>query len=205
MVVTSDVTVSHVTFSAQELVLRLNQHWSFLVIDNGQVRVHGEPLAHFAKRGPRVVLTPMGPREVVRWIAWAIQSICPDAEAEDPDASPSRITDEPLTAEAVEQAARDIMAARLVAIAKEADPAGGAHQAVVLVTYLVKKGLLDLAGPTASVARAIAPLLNAREVDDTIGTKLEDLLLDLDEVDELYADADELSRIVHRSDHIFDR
>jgi len=73
--VSSDVIVSHVTFSAQELGLRLNQKWEFLTIKQGQVFIHEEPIADFEKRGPSVFLTPTGPREPVRWFAWAIQSI----------------------------------------------------------------------------------------------------------------------------------
>jgi hypothetical protein len=201
--VSSDVIVSHVTFSAQELGLRLNQNWEFLTIERGQVFIHEEPIADFEKRGPSVFLTPIGPREAVRWIAWAIQSICPDSEANDEDADPSRITDEPMPADDAEKTASDIVGARLAAIAKEADPAGGAHQAVVLVTYLVKKELLELCGPTAAVARAVFPLLT--DVDDTIGSKLEDVLLDLDEVDELFADAEQLTKLIQANDHIFDR
>jgi len=102
----------------------------------------------------------------------------------------------------VEKMARGIEAARRTAIAKEADPAGGAHEAVALVLYLVKKEKLELAGPPAAVARAIFPLL--RDVDATIGDKLEDALLDLDEVDELYADASELATIVQQNRHIFE-
>lgn len=199
----SDVIVSLVTYSAQELVLRLNQKWSFLVIERGEVLIHGEPIAGFDKRGARVMLSPRGPREAVRWVAWAIQAICPDAEASDEEATPSRIVDEPMTTEAVENTARDIVVARLAAIAKEADPEGRAHEAVALVMYLVKRGLLELCGPPAAVARAIFPLL--QDVDDTIGSKLEDVLLELDEVDELFGDADELTRLIKDNNHIFDR
>jgi hypothetical protein len=201
--VPSDVIVSNVTFSSQELGPRLQQRWPFLSIDEGQVRVHGEPLARFEKRGARVTLTPVGPREAVRWVAWAIRTLCPDAEATDEDASPPGITSEPMTAEEVEQLARDIVAARLDAIAREVSPAGGAHEAVALVSYLVGRGLLELAGPMVPVARALVPLLS--DVGDDIGDKLEATLLDLDEVDELFADADELANIIRSSAHIFDR
>jgi hypothetical protein len=201
--VPSDVIVSNVTFSFQELGPRLGQQWSFIDIEEGKVRVHGEPLARIDKRGARVALTPIGPREAVRWLAWAIQSICPDAEASDEEAEPARIGEEPMTAEALEKVAKDIVAARLDAIAKEAAPDGGAHEAVALVTYLVDRGLLELAGPAASVARAVMPLL--QDVDGEIGSRLEDALLDLDEVDELFADADELAKVVRNNAHIFDR
>ena len=107
-----------------------------------------------------------------------------------------------MTVEEVEKMALGIEAARRSAIAKEADPAGGAHEAVALVLYLVKTEKLELGGSTAMVARAIFPLL--QEVDDGIGGKLEDALLDLDEVEELYADGDELSEIIRQNRHIFD-
>jgi hypothetical protein len=201
--VSSDVIVSHVTFSLQELALRLNQKWRFLVVEKGKASIHGEVVAEFAKRGPTVLLTPTGPREPVRWVAWAVQSICPDSEASDDEASPPRIRDEPMSPDDVEKMARDIVAARHAAIAKEADPSGGAHEAVALVMYLVEKGRLELCGPMAAVARAIFPLL--KDVDEAIGTKLEDALLDVDEVDELFADAEELTKIVQTNQHIFDR
>lgn len=196
----SDVIVSHVTFSSQELALRLNQQWRFLEVDRGKVSIHGEPIAEFVKRGPSVLLTPLGGRESVRWVAWAIQSICPDSEASDGQA---RIVDEPMSPDDVEKAAHDVVAARQAALAKEADPSGGAQEAVALVTYLVKRGLLELCGPIAAVVRAVAPVL--RDVDETVGNKLEDVLLDLDEVDELFAAADELTKLIHNNDHIFDR
>lgn len=199
--VSSEIIVSHVTFSAQELALRLNQRWRFLVIEKNKASLHGEPIAEFDKRGGRVTLSPTGPRELVRWVAWAIQDICPDSEASDEAATPSAIPDEPMTVEEVEKAAKDIVGGRHAAIAKEADPAGGAHEAVALVTYLVKRGLLELCGPTAMVARAVFPLL--QEVDETIGARLEDVLLELDEVDELFAEADELTKIVLDNEHIF--
>lgn len=199
----SNVIVSHVTFSAQELGPRLNQRWSFLVIERGKVRIHNEPIADFDKRGARVSLSPVGPRELVRWVAWAIQTICPDSEAVDEDASPPRIIDEPMSAEDAEKMARNIVASRHDAIAKEADPEGRAHEAVALVTYLVKRGLLELCGPTAAVARAIFPLL--QNIDDTIGSKLEDAFLELDEVEELFAETDQLTKIVLNNDHIFNR
>ncbi len=200
--VPSDVIVAHVTFSAQELGLRLNQRWDFLTIERGKARLHGELVAEFDKRGPRVLLSPRGPRELARWIAWAIQEICPEAEALDDEATPPRIVDEPMTIEDVEKKARGMVSARLAAIAKEADPDGRAQEAVALVTYLVKRGRLELCGPVAAVARAVFPLM--QQVDDTIGAKLEDVLLDLDEVDELFADADELTKLIHANDHIFD-
>jgi hypothetical protein len=200
--VSSDLIVSNVTFSSQELGPRLNHRWSFLAIDEGKVSIHDEPIARFDKRGARVTLGPVGPRDAVRWIAWAIQDLCPDAEANDPDAEPSRIVKEPMSAEAVEKLVQDIVGARLDAVAKEVAPAGGAHEAVALVTYLVKRGLLELAGPPAPVARAILPLL--LNVDDTIGDKLEDVLLDVAEVDELFADAEQLGKIVSRNAHILE-
>ena len=197
----SDIVVHHVTFSSQELVLRLTQQWRFLVVESGQVRVFDEPIAEFEKRGARVKLTPIGPRDLVRWVAWAIQSICPGAEAEDLQAEPSTFAEAPMTDEDVETTARKMVSSRLDALAKEADPAGGAHEAVALVLYLVKRELLEVTGSVAVVARAVAPLL--REVDDTIGSKLEDVLLDLDDVDELFAEPDELTQIVTDSRHIF--
>lgn len=199
----TDVDVANVTFSFQELGPRLEQRWSFVSVAEGRVRIAGEPIARIEKRGPRVTLIPVGPREPVRWIAWAIQAICPDAEANDEEAEPSRIAEEPMTEEEVQEAARSLAAARLDAIAKEAAPSGGGHEAVALITYLVDRGLLELAGPVAPVARAVVPLLE--KVDDQIGTKLEDVLLDLDEVDELFGDADELRKIVADSAHIFNR
>lgn len=198
----TDVIVSFVTFSSQELTLRLNQRWSFLSIEKGQVCMFGEPIADFDKRGGSVRLQPLGPRELARWAAWALQDICPDAEANDEEADPSRIVDEPMTVEEVERMARGIDAARRAAIAKEADPSGGGHQAVALVLYLVKRELLELTGSTAAVAGALVPLL--QDVDDKIGTKLEDALLDLDDVDELFADADELGKIVQENRHLLD-
>ncbi len=78
--VSSDVIVAYVTFSAQELGLRLNQRWDFVAIEKGEVRIHGELVAKFDKRGPRVLLSPHGSRELARWVAWAIQAICPDSE-----------------------------------------------------------------------------------------------------------------------------
>lgn len=192
--------VSYVTFSAQELRLRLTQRWRFLVVERGQVRIADEHIADFAKRGPTVTLTPIGPREIVRWVAWAVQEICPDAEAHDGE---ERIAEAPMSDEEAEKAARSLVAARNAAIAKEADPSGGAHEAVALITYLVKKKQLELAGPVAAVARAVYPLL--KDIDETIGAKLEDALLDLDEVEELYLGADELTKLIQNNDHIFDR
>lgn len=203
MTVASDLIVTGVTFSSQELGPRLQQRWPFLSIEEGKICVHGEPIARLEKRGARVVLIPIAAREAVRWVAWAIQDICPDAEASDEDATEPGITEEPIAAEAVEKIARDMAAARIDAIAKEAAPAGGAHEAVALVTYLVDRGLLELAGPAAPVARAVVPVL--KDVDDRVGKKLEDLLLELDEVDELFADADELAKIIRSNAHIFDR
>ena len=199
----SDVIVSYVTFSSHELALRLSQRWRFLVVEQGKVCLAGEQVAAFDKRGGTVRLTPTGPRSCSRWVAWAIQEICPDAEALDDQADPQRISEEPMTAEEAQEAARSVVTARITAIAKEADPGGGAQEAAVLVTYLVKRGLLELAGSTAAVVRAVMPLLH--EADDTIGAKLEDVLLDLDEVDELFGEADDLTRLVLNNDHIFDR
>ena len=201
--VSSDVIVSHVTFSSHELALRLTQKWRFLVIEGGKVHIAGEAVATFDKRGGTVRLTPTGPRECSRWVAWAIQEICLGAEAVDDQADPPRISEPPLTAEEVQEAAQRVVKERLAAIAKEADPAGGAQEAAVLISYLVKRGLLELAGPIAVVVRAVMPLLH--EADDTIGKKLEDVLLDLDEVDELFGEADDLTKLVLNNDHIFDR
>ncbi len=108
-----------------------------------------------------------------------------------------------MTTEQVQKQAHGIVAARLAAIAKEADPEGRAQEAVTLVTYLVKKGRLELCGSVAAVARAVFPIM--QDVDNEVGQKLEDALLDLDEVDELFADAEELTKLVHANDHIFDR
>jgi hypothetical protein len=199
--VTTNVVISPVTFASQELGLRLNHRWRFVTIEEGKVLVHGEPFATFTKQGGRVTLGAIGSRDVVRWIAWAIQTICPEAEAIDEEASPPRIVDEPMSSDEVEKTVLDGVARRHDAIAKEADPSGNAHEAVALVTHLVKRGLLELAGPIAPVVRAVAPVL--REVDEDIGTRLEDVLVDLDEVEELYADADQLSKIVSNNDHIF--
>lgn len=199
----NDVVVSNVTFSFQELGLRLQHRWPFLSVEEGQARIGAEPIARIDKRGARVTLQPIGPREAVRWVAWAIQDICPDAEASDEEASPSTIGEEPMSEEAVQEAVKAIAAARLDAIAKQVAPSGGAHEAVALVTYLVDRGLLELVGPVAEVAAPVVPLL--ANVDDEIGTKLEDTLLDLDEVDELFADADQLAKIVLENAHIFDR
>jgi hypothetical protein len=201
--VSTDLIVSHVTFSAQELVLRLNQKWGFLAISRGKVHIHDEPIAEFEKRGPTVSLTPTGPREAVRWVAWAIQEICPDAEASDPEVDPPRISEAPMSDEEAEKAVKTLVGARLAAIAKEADPEGRAHEAVALVTYLEKRKLLELCGPVAAVARAVFPLL--QNVDDTVGSQLEDVLLDLDEVDELFAEAEQLTKIILANDHIFGR
>ncbi len=199
----SDIIVSHVTFSAQELALRLKHEWRFLVVERGKVLIHGELIAGFDKRGARVTLSPHGPRELVRWVAWALQSICPGAQADDDEADPSSISSEPMPSDDAEKMARDIVANRHAAIAKEADPSGGAHEAVALVTYLVQRKLLELNGPMAEVVRAVFPLL--KDIDDDIGAKLEDVLLEVDEVDELFADADELTKLVHNNDHIFRR
>jgi hypothetical protein len=201
--VSSDIVVHHVTYSSQELTLRVTQRWRFLVIDQRKVLIHGEPIAGFAKRGARVTLTPIGPRELVRWVGWAIADICPGAEAVDDEAEPPVISEAPMSDEEAEKAAKEIVGARHAAIAKEADPEGGAHEAVALISYLVDKGHLELAGPMAPVARAIFPILS--KVDDTIGSRLEDVLLELDEVDELFADADVITKIVLANDHIFDR
>jgi len=194
--------VHDVTFSSQELVLRLNQRWRFLSVRDGQVRIVNEPIAAFEKRGAKVTLKPIGPREAVRWVAWAVQEICPGAEAADDDADPPTIGEAPLTDEEVQQVARDIVAQRHAVIAKEADPGGGAHEAVALVSYLVKRGHLEVCGSTAVVARAVMGCL--QEVDDTIGQRLEDVLLDLDDVEELYAEADEMTKLVLRNDHVLD-
>ena len=91
--------------------------------------------------------------------------------------------------------------ARHAAIAKAADPEGRATEAVALITYLQRRGWLELCGSPAAVARAVFPLL--QQVDGTIGTQLEDVLLDLDEVDELFADADQLTKVIHNNEHIF--
>lgn len=198
----SDIVVYHVTFSSQELGPRLEHQWRFLTVDKGQVSIADEPIAAITKRGGTVTLAPLGPREAVRWVAWAIQEICPGAEAEDPEASPSRIQQAPMAAEEVEALAGGIVAARRDAIAKEADPSGGAHEAVALVSYLVKRELLELDGPMAPVAREVMKVL--QDVDDTVGARLEDVLLDLDEVDELYADGDQLTKIVLHNDHVLD-
>lgn len=197
----TDIVISPVTFASQELALRLEQRWRFVVIDAGKVLVHGEPFATFDKRGGRVVLSPLGSREVVRWVAWAIQSICPEAQAIDEEASPSGITEEPMSADDLAKTVSGILAARNDAIAKEADPSGNAHEAVALVTYLVKRELLELSGPVAAVVRAIVPAL--RDVDEEVGARLEEVLLDLDEVEELFAGAEELTKIVTNNDHIF--
>ena len=194
----SDVLVMHVTFSSQELALRLNQAWRFVTVRGGKVLIEDEPVATIDKRGARVTLSPLGPREPVLWVAWALQSICPGSEAMDGE---TRVVDEPMTPDEAEKAGRAIRLARYDAIAKEAVPEGGGHEAVALVTYLVKQGHLELAGSTASVVRAIFPLL--REVDENVGAKLEDALLDLDEVDELFAEAEQLTKIVMSSEHIF--
>lgn len=194
--------VHDVTFSSQELVLRLNQRWRFLSVRDGQVRIVNEPVAAFEKRGAKVTLKPIGPREAVRWIAWAIQEICPGAEAADDDVEPPTIAEAPMDDEEVQKVARDIVAQRHSAIAREADPNGGAHEAVALVSYLVKRGHLEVSGSVASVARAVMPCLD--EVDDTIGERLEDVLLDLDDVEELYAEADEMTKLVLRNDHVLD-
>lgn len=198
---TTDLVVSPVTFASAELALRLNQRWRFVVIEDGKVLVHGEPFATFTKRGGRVSLGPLGSRDVVRWVAWAIGDLCPEAEAIDEEASPARIADEPMSADEVEKVVQGRVALRNDAIAKEADPTGNAHEAVALVTYLVKRGLLELSGPIAAVVRAVAPVL--RDVDEDIGIRLEDALVDLDEVDEVFADADQLAKIVNQNEHIF--
>lgn len=196
----TDVIVNHVSHSSQELTLRLNHRWRFLVIERGKVRIADEHVADFKKRGPTVILTPVGPRECVRWVAWAVQEINAEAEAFDGE---ERITEAPMSDEEVEKAARDIVAQRHAAIAKEADPSGGAHEAVALVTYLVKRKLLELCGPTAAVARAVYPVL--ANIDENVGSKLEDVLLDLDEVEELFAEPEELTKLIQNNDHIFDR
>jgi len=201
--VSSDIVVNHVTFSSRELGPRLSQRWRFVSIEGGKVLLADEPMATFGKRGGTVTLSPIGPRDAVRWVAWAITEICPEAEAHDEEASPSRITEAPMTDDEVVKLAEDVVLSRNDAIAKEADPSGGAHEAVALVTHLVKRGLLELGGSTAAVARAVMPLL--LEVDDGIGARLEDALLDLDEVEELYADGDQLTKIVQNNDHIFGR
>ena len=192
-----------VTFTSRELGLRLNQKWSFVSIRGGEVRIHDELIAKFDKRGGKVVLSPAGPRELVRWVAWAIQDLCPDSEAQDDEATPSDIKEAPMSPEEAEKKAKSIVGARLAAIAKEADPDGRAQEAVALVMYLVKRELLELCGSPASVARAVFPLLQD-EIDESIGSKLEDVLLELDEVEELYAETEQLSKIVRNNDHIFD-
>ena len=199
----SDVLVQFVTFTSRELGLRLNQKWSFVSIRGGEVRIHDELIAKFDKRGGKVVLSPAGPRELVRWVAWAIQDLCPDSEAQDDEATPSDIKEAPMSPEEAEKKAKSIVGARLAAIAKEADPDGRAQEAVALVMYLVKRELLELCGSPASVARAVFPLLQD-EIDESIGSKLEDVLLELDEVEELYAETELLSKIVRNNDHIFD-
>ena len=108
-----------------------------------------------------------------------------------------------MSPEEAEKKAKSIVGARLAAIAKEADPEGRAQEAVALVMYLVKRELLELCGSPASVARAVFPLLQD-EIDESIGSKLEDVLLELDEVEELYAETEQLSKIVRNNDHIFD-
>jgi hypothetical protein len=62
--------------------------------------------------------------------------------------------------------------------------------------------LAAAAAGVAAIPRAILPLL--KDVDDTIGEKLEDVLLDVDEVDELFADAEQLAKIVSRNAHILE-
>lgn len=201
--VTTDVIVSHVTLTSREVALHLKQQWRFLHVASGQVRVGKEPVASFDKRGGTVRLTPLASRDAVRWIAWAIQEICPDAEAIDEEADPPRITEAPMSAEEVQQVARSIVADRRAEIAREADPSGGGHEATALVTYLVEQEKLEIDGPIVPIVRAVVPLL--QDVDESVGAKLEDVLLDLDEVGELYADADELTKVVMNNDHVFDR
>lgn len=201
--VSSEIIVSQVTFSSQELALRLNQNWRFLSLKKGQLCIDDEAVAAFEKRGANVWLRPIARRDYVRWTAWAIQSICPGAEARDEEAEEPLIAEEPIGDEEAAKAGQAIVAARLGAIAKEADAEGRAYQAVVLLTYLVKKELLEVGGPMAAVAKAVFPLLE--DVKEGIGAKLEDVLLDLDEVEELYADGEQLEKIVLNSDHIFDR
>ena len=197
----SDVIVSHVTFSSQELGLRLNHKWSFVEIARGKVRIHDEHIADIDKRGARVTLKPVGARESVRWVAWAIQDICPGAEASDDEAEPARIVEQPMTVEELVAMTHGLVNARHAAIAKAADPEGRATEAVALITYLQRRGWLELCGSPAAVARAVFPLL--QQIDGTIGTQLEDVLLDLDEVDELFADADQLAKVIHNNEHIF--
>lgn len=199
----TDVVVSHVTLTSREVALHLRQRWRFIHVAGGEIRIGREPIASFDKRGGTVRLTPVGPREAVRWLAWAIQEICPDAEAHDDEADPPAIADAPMTAEEVQKLAESIVAERRAAIAREADPSGGGHEAVALVSYLVEKEKLEVDGALVPVVAAVVPVL--REVDEEVGSKLEDVLLDLDEVGELYADADELTKIVMNNDHVFDR
>jgi hypothetical protein len=52
----------------------------------------------------------------------------------------------------------------------------------------------------APVAREVMKVL--QKVDDTVGARLEDVILDLDEVDELYADGEQLTKIVLNNDHV---
>lgn len=194
--------VHDVTFSSQELFLRLNQRWRFLSVEGRVVRIVDEPVAEFEKRGAKVTLKPLGPRDAVRWVAWAIAELCPGAEAADDEADPSRITSAPLGDDEVQALARDIVAQRHAAIAREADPKGGAHEAVALVSYLVKKGHLEVSGEMAAVARAVMPCLET--VDDTVGQRLEDVLLELDEVEELFAESEDIAKVVLRNDHVLD-
>ena len=91
---------------------------------------------------------------------------------------------------------------RNAAIAKEADPEGRAHPAVALVNYLVKRELLELGGSPVPVVRAIFKLL--QEPGEDVGSQLEDALLDLDEVEELYADTDQLTKIVLANDPLLE-
>ena len=196
----ADIVVSFVTFSSQELSLRLSQRWRFVAVERGQVHLFGEPIADIDKRGPTVRLRPHGPRELSRWVAWAIQTICPDSQATDDQADPPEIVDEPISEDELEKVARGIVGARRAAIAKEADPEGGAYEAVALVLYLVDQKLLEVGGSTALVARAVAPVL--QDIDETVGAKLEDVLLEHDDVEELFAEAEELAAIVRENRHI---
>ncbi len=184
--------------------MRLTHRWPFLTIERGEVFIHGEAVGYFDKRGPTVLLSAGGQRmRLLRWVGWAIQEICPDAQAEVPSEDNATIGEEPEPVEDIERAALGLREARFIAIAKEADPSGGAREAVKLVTYLVERELLEVTGSVAQVAKAVAPLLD--EVDDSLGQRLEDVLLDLDDVDELFAEAAQLSKIVENNDHILNR
>lgn len=199
----ADVVVHHVTYTARELGMRLTHRWRFLSVEEGEVLIHGERVAQLDKRGPRVQLYRGIRPDLVRWVGWAIQEICPGAEAEDPNAGDEAIKKPPLADDDVEGLVLGMREARLEAIAKAADPSGGAREAVGLVTYLIERGRLEVSGSVANVARAVAPLLV--HVTEDIGSQLEEALLEVDDVDELFADAEELRRVVENNEHIFNR